>query len=220
MGALVLEFGSGQTSEASADAADLALVRALREGAESAYEALLERFQQPVYNLVLRLVEDPAEAPDVVQEVFLKIFRNVVHFRGQSSLKTWIFRIAINEAHNHRRWFFRHRRQQVAMDEEREDGRCPADLIADDGPSPFDYVSDRETEGLIEDALARINGRFREAVVLRDILDLSYEEVAQVLNVSLGTVKSRILRGREALRQQLAERLQSPALPWVPKTAE
>jgi RNA polymerase sigma-70 factor (ECF subfamily) len=93
--------------------------------------------------------------------------------------------------------------------------------LADAARSPYDYVLDREQQALIEAALTRINPTFRAAVVLRDITDLSYEEIADVLQVSLGTVKSRILRGREALRQELERKLQSqPLMDWSPKTAE
>lgn len=88
------------------------LLEGLRDGRDNAYEALVSRYQQPVYNLVYRLMDDPGDASDVVQEVFLKVFRNVGSFRGNSSLKTWIYRIAVNEAHNHRRWFARHRRRK------------------------------------------------------------------------------------------------------------
>lgn len=203
------------------DSEDLALVGSLREGSERAYETLLLRFQQPVYNLVLRLLNDPSDASDVVQEVFLKVFRNVSHFRGQSTLKTWIFRIAINEAHNQRRWFFRHRHREIGIEDEQDDIRSRAETLADSAQSPFDYVLDQENQALIKAALTRINPRFRSAVVLRDITDLSYEEIAEVLQVSLGTVKSRILRGREALRQELGKKLQSETVVrWVPKTAE
>lgn len=200
---------------------DLKLVRALQHGSEGAYETLLSRFQQPVYNLALRLLCDPSDAADVVQEVFLKVFRNVGHFRGQSSLKTWIYRITVNEAHNQRRWFFRHRQREVGLEEEPEEARSMAQVLPDGSQSPFDYVFDRERQNMIEDALSKINPTFREVVVLRDIADLSYDEIADVLQLSLGTVKSRILRGREALRQELANRLEpQPAMHWMPKTAE
>lgn len=200
---------------------DCQLVEALRAGSESAYEALLARFQQPVYNMALRLLNDPSDAADVVQEVFLKVFRNVDGFRGQSSLKTWIYRITVNEAHNQRRWFYRHRRREVGLEEEAENCRPAAEAIRDNGRTPFDHVFEREKQRLLETALARINPAFRESVVLRDIADLSYEEIAEVLQLSLGTVKSRILRGREALRQELQGRLEPlPALRLVPKTAE
>lgn len=206
---------------AVADSEDLALVCAMREGSERAYETLLLRFQQPVYNLALRLLNDPSDASDVVQEVFLKVFRNVGHFRCQSSLKTWIFRIAINEAYNQRRWFSRHRNREVGIEDEQEDSRSRADTLADSAQSPYQYVLDREQQAMIESALTRINPTFRAAVVLRDITDFSYEEIAEVLQVSLGTVKSRILRGREALRQQLEKKLQTqPAMHWLQETVE
>jgi RNA polymerase sigma-70 factor (ECF subfamily) len=220
----IFELNPGRTAEnadASADHDDLRLVEALRNGEEPAYEELITRFQQPVYALAMRLLDDQGEAGDVVQEVFLKVFRNVVSFRGQSSLKTWIYRITVNEAHNARRWFFRHRRREVELDNSADETRDWKDVIPDGSRSPFDMAFDREQHVMIEAALERINPIFREAVVLRDITDLSYEEIAEVLGVSLGTVKSRILRGREALREKLAGSLQSgPALRLVPKTAE
>jgi len=207
--------------EAGADAEDLRLVEALRTGSERAYEELIARFQQPVYTLALRLLNDQQDACDVAQEVFLKVFRNIGSFRGQSTLKTWIYRITVNEAHNARRWFFRHRRREVELDCGPEETLNWKETIADGGRSPFDVAFDGEQHVMIEAALSKINPVFREAVVLRDIADLSYEEVAEVLGVSLGTVKSRILRGREALREQLAGSLESrPALRLVPKTAE
>jgi len=192
---------------------DEELVRQLRAGEETAYETLLQRYQQPVYNLALRLLNEPGDASDVVQEVFLKIFRNVGHFRHQSSLKTWIYRITVNEAHNQRRWFFRHRSREVGLEDEPQEAR---NRVLDGTRSPFDYAFDREKHVLIETALARINPLFREVVVLRDIEDLSYEEIADVLQISLGTVKSRIMRGREALRQELTARMvPEPALRWA-----
>jgi RNA polymerase sigma-70 factor, ECF subfamily len=216
-----LDLNSDRNPEPGADQDDQSLANALREGSEDAYETLLSRFQQPVYALALRLLNDPAGASDVAQEVFLKIFRNIGCFRGQSSLKTWIYRITVNEAHNARRWFFRHRSREVELDDEPETARSLKEVIPDSGRTPYEEVLDREQHLMVEAALERINPIFREAVVLRDQADLSYEEIAEVLSVSLGTVKSRILRGREALREELAGRLQSaPALRLVPKTAE
>lgn len=184
-----------------------ALLTGLCHGDEKAYEILIQRYQQPVYNLVCRLMNDPSDAADIVQEVFLKVFRNVRRFRGGSSLKTWIYRIAVNEAYNHRRWFSRHSRQEVAFGPE-EGAQTYADHLADPGRSPFDLAADGETRTLVEAALEKLNPKFRAAVVLRDIEDLSYDEIAAVLEVSLGTVKSRILRGREALRKNLEGRLE------------
>jgi RNA polymerase sigma-70 factor (ECF subfamily) len=199
---------------------DRALIVALQDGKEDAYEALILRFQQPVYNLVCRLLTDSTDAADIVQEVFLKIFRNIRTFRGNSSLKTWIYRIAVNEAHNHRRWFSRHHRQEVVLAKD-ETTRSYEDNLPDPGRTPFDLTLDHETRALVEEALAKLNPNFRDAVVLRDIEDLSYEEIAVVLELSLGTVKSRILRGREALRKILEGQLEpEPSLHWSPQPVE
>jgi RNA polymerase sigma-70 factor (ECF subfamily) len=134
------------------------------------------------------------------------VFRGVGSFREHSTLRTWIYRIAVNEAHNHHRWFYRHCRHEVTMENAAEHA-TPLENAADPGRSPFDCALANENRTLIEQALARINPVFRTAVVLRDIENLSYEEIAEILQVSLGTVKSRILRGREALRRELTQRL-------------
>jgi RNA polymerase sigma-70 factor, ECF subfamily len=194
---------------------DTALLQGLRSGAESAYETLMERFEQPIFNIVSRLLDDPADAADVVQEVFLKVFRNVAAFRGASSIKTWIYRIAVNEARNQRRWFSRHRRHEVNLEIGEPRDACQAGhqksyqkFLPDPGRSPFEVTLDRETQALIEAALAQVNPKFRAALVLREIEGLSYEEIGDILEISLGTVKSRILRGRDALKRHLAGRLE------------
>jgi RNA polymerase sigma-70 factor (ECF subfamily) len=217
----ILELSPERATELGVEPDDLRLVEGLREGSERSYEDLIGRFQQPVYTLALRLLNDQSEASDVVQEVFLKVFRNIGSFRGQSTLKTWIYRITVNEAHNARRWFFRHRRREVELDTNPEEARNWKEIIPDRSRSPFEVAFDREQHVMIEAALEKINPIFREAVVLRDITDLAYEEIAEVLGVSLGTVKSRILRGREALRDELAGSLKKrPALRLVPNPAE
>ena len=204
-----------------AQSRDALLLEGLRAGEEAAYEELLARFQQPVYNLVFRLLNDPSETADVLQEVFLKVFRSVNSFRGQSSLKTWVYRIAVNEAYNQRRWFTRHRLQEVGLEADEEGSRCYRDSLSDPGRSPFELAAGSEAHTLIEEALGTLNPAFRAAVVLRDIEDLNYEEIADVLQVSLGTVKSRILRGREALRKVLVGRLEpEPSMRWTPQPAE
>ncbi len=185
---------------------DARILRGLRSGIESAYEELIGKYEQPVYGLVYRLVGNQTDACDVVQEVFVKVFRGVNAFREQSSLRTWIYRIAINEAHNRHRWWVRHSRHEISMDREPVERENFVELARDPGRSPYDQVLDAETRTLIERALAKINPVFRTAVVLRDIQNLSYEEIGEILQVSLGTVKSRILRGREALRKELTHR--------------
>ncbi|MEQ1949027.1 MAG: sigma-70 family RNA polymerase sigma factor [Bryobacteraceae bacterium] len=190
---------------------DCALIERLRACDEAAYELLISRFERPVYNLVYRLMDDASETADVVQEVFLKVFRNVGSFRQESSLKTWIYRIAVNEARNHRRWFGRHCKQEVGLEAERDDSYSVAEHLTDPGPSPFDVAADLETQALLVAALADVKPAFRAALVLREIEGLSYEEIAQILDVSLGTVKSKILRGREALKESLLARLKPAA---------
>jgi RNA polymerase sigma-70 factor (ECF subfamily) len=184
---------------------DARILRGLRAGIESAYEELIERYEQPVYNIAYRLLGSPTDACDVVQEVFLKVFRGVGAFREQSSLRTWVYRIAVNEAHNHRRWFNRHSRHEVPIERETMDHEGSFEFAPDPGRSPYEQALDSETRTLIEQALTRINPIFQTAVVLRDVQNLSYEEISEILQVSLGTVKSRILRGREALRRELTQ---------------
>jgi len=179
------------------------ILRGLRAGIEGAYQELIDRYEQPIFNMVYRLLGNQTDACDVVQEVFLKVFRSVHSFREQSSLRTWIYRIAVNEAHNHRRWFARHCRREVPIERDRPDNDYSIELARDPGRSPYDQALDSETRAIVERALTKINPLFRTAVVLRDIQNMSYEEIADILQISLGTVKSRILRGREALRREL-----------------
>ena len=183
------------------------LLDRLRQGDELAFETLIQQYEQPVFNLVSRLVDQSEDAADVVQEVFLKVFRKVGSFRGESSLKTWIYRIAVNEARNQRRWFSRHKRQEVALDPAPGETQGYGDWLEDAGRSPFELTLDRETQELLENALKDVSQPFRAALVLREVEGLSYEEVSEILEISMGTVKSRILRGREALRKSLTARL-------------
>lgn len=199
---------------------DALLVERLRQGEDEAFEELLSTYQDSVYNLVYRLLNQQVDAPDVVQEIFVKVYRNLSQFQGKSTLKTWIYRIAVNEAYNHRRWFSRHKKQEVGLGPNEDHSIGLVDLIPDRCRSPFDLTSDHETRALIEEALLKINPVFRSAVVLRDIEDLSYEEISEVLQISLGTVKSRIMRGRESLRVEL-ESMLTPAqsFGWSTQTA-
>jgi RNA polymerase sigma-70 factor (ECF subfamily) len=184
-----------------------ALLQGLRQGEEAAYEALIQRYEHPIFSLVSRLADNPADAADVVQDVFIKIFRNVGSFRGDSSLKTWIYRIAVNQARNQRRWFGRHRRQEVGLEPEPGEAQGYQDWLQDPGPSPFELALDGETQALLEAALQNVPAAFRAALILREMDGLSYEQIAEVLEITLGTVKSRILRGREALKKDLTEKL-------------
>ena len=186
-----------------------ALIQELKAGSEEAYAWLVGEFHQPVYNLVYRIVSDPADAADTTQEVFLKIFRGMKHFHGGSTLKTWIYRIAIHEASNRRRWWFRHKSKETPV----EQGECGCEryfpdtnaALVDHHKSPFETVADHEIQAHVECELRNVPEPYRTAVVLRDIEDLSYEQISEITGVSLGTVKSRITRGRDALRKLLSE---------------
>ena len=220
-GTLYLNLNSSLTTEQEAALEDQRLLSALQAGDELAYEQLIQRFQTPVYNLAYRLLNDQADASDVLQEVFLKVFRNVGHFRGDSSLRTWLYRIAVNESHNRRRWLFRHRRGETGIEEAFDDSDVRDKPLMDTGETPFDFTMNREAQILLEEGLAAINPVFRAVLVLREIEEMSYEEIAGVLEVSIGTVKSRIVRGREALRKYVASRLDpAPSMQLIPGTAK
>ena len=178
------------------------LVTELQAGSETAFDWLVTHYHGPVYNLILSMLGDVADAADGTQEVFLKAFRGIRSFRQGSSLKTWLYRIAIREALNHKRWFKRHLQKNVSIDAEPEEGHAAIE-IEDLAQTPFDQFAAHEIQAAVQTALQQIPDVFRSAVILRDLEGLSYEEVAEVLECSVGTVKSRILRGRRALKDLL-----------------
>jgi len=184
-----------------------AIVAELKAGSEEAYAWLIGEFHQPVYSLVYRMVSDPADAPDTTQEVFLKVFRGMKHFHGESSLKTWIYRIALHEASNRRRWWFRHKSRETSIEPLEADAASTSsalrDCLADDAESPFDRFAHEEVRTRVEEELRRVAEPYRTTVILRDLEEMSYEEIAEVTQVSLGTVKSRLTRGRQALKERL-----------------
>jgi len=177
-------------------------VSELQAGSEAAFDSLVAHYQAAVYQMVYSMVGDAADAADVTQEVFLKAFRGMRSFQRGSSLKTWLYRIAVCEALNQRRWWRRHLRWQFSLDGPAGESQAARDVQAAE-PTPYDRFATRELQAIVRRALAAMPAVFRSAVVLRDLEGLSYEEVAEVLQVSVGTVKSRILRGRRALRKIL-----------------
>ena len=178
------------------------LVTELQAGSETAFDWLVTHYHGPVYNLILSMLGDTSDAADGTQEVFLKAFRGIRCFRQGSSLKTWLYRIAIREALNHKRWFKRHLQKNISIDAEPEEGHNAIE-IEDLGATPFDQLAAHEIQHAVQQALQEIPQVFRGAVILRDLEGLSYEEIAEVLECSVGTVKSRILRGRRALKELL-----------------
>jgi RNA polymerase sigma-70 factor (ECF subfamily) len=185
------------------------IVSELKAGSEEAFAWLIAKYHQPIYSLIARTIPDPADAADLTQDVFIKIYRGIGGFHGDSSLRTWIYRIALREASNQRRWWGRHKRQEVAIESEAghtSDGQSLylKDTLVDSHESPFDRAAHEELRARVEEELRLIPEPFQAVVVLRDIEGFSYEEVAEILGVNLGTVKSRLMRGRAHLKARLA----------------
>jgi RNA polymerase sigma-70 factor (ECF subfamily) len=186
-----------------------ALIERLHAGEMEAFAELVAEFQPLVYSLTLRIVRDAEEARDVTQETFLRIYRHFDRFRGEASLKTWVCRIAVNQALNSARWWKRRRRAETcSLDEpltQAEDDRMSLGAtLASSAESPEETTLAHERQQQLERALGAVKKDFRIAVALRDIEGMSYEEIASILEISVGTVKSRIARGREMLRAILS----------------
>jgi RNA polymerase sigma-70 factor (ECF subfamily) len=178
----------------------------LRRGEVAAFERLVAERSSDVYALLYRLTSDAEEARDLTQETFLRAFQSVSRFRGDADLKTWIYRIAINQARNRWRWWKRRRRDvTVSLDDNHGPGEQPlsAGLRNQDAPDPEQETLAREREGQLRRALLGLRPSYRETVILRDVEGFSYEEIATTLEISIGTVKSRLSRGRFALRRML-----------------
>jgi RNA polymerase sigma-70 factor, ECF subfamily len=184
------------------------LVTELQGGSGTAFDWLVTHYSGSVYSLVAGMVSESCDAADITQDVFLKAFRGIRGFRRGSSLKTWLYRIAIREALNHRRWLWRHHRHQASMDEEPIEGHAVLE-VENECKNPFEEAASHEVQQAVHQGLREVPTVFRSAVILRDLEGMSYEEVAEVLGVSVGTVKSRILRGRRLLREILAPLLGS-----------
>ena len=186
------------------------LTRRLKCKEPEAFNELIEKYERPIYGFVYRLLDSPDDAPDVTQEVFVKVFRKIDDFRGDSTLKTWIYRIAVHEASNRRRWFSRHKGSEVSIEASTSGGSSSGwEWLRDGRQGPFERLQHVEQMDMVAEALRDVDERLRAAVILRDLEGLSYNEISVSLEVSLGTVKSRILRGREALRVALQRRMTS-----------
>jgi RNA polymerase sigma-70 factor, ECF subfamily len=209
---------------------EASIVSELKAGSEEAFSWLIAKYHQPIYSVIARTVPDGADVADLTQDVFIKVYRGIGGFNGKASLRTWIYRIALHEASNQRRWWWRHKRQEVTIESESgepNDGQslCLKDTLVDAHESPFDLAAQEEIRARVEEALHHVAEPFRTVVVLRDIEGFSYEEVAEILNVNLGTVKSRLIRGRAQLKDRLSgfaaaakrpvRSLQPDALPMV-----
>lgn len=182
-------------------------IEKLKRGDAAAFEKLVNERSGEIYGLLYRLTENAEEARDLTQETFLRAFQSINHFRGESDLRTWIYRIAINQARNRWRWWRRRRREATVSLDEPEIGGGRLGLVATlkspTARDPEQHTLQNERERALQKALSGLRRVYREAVVLRDIEGFAYEEIANTLNISVGTVKSRLARGRQELRRKL-----------------
>jgi RNA polymerase sigma-70 factor (ECF subfamily) len=206
------ELERAADSAASADdrfegSAQAQFLERLRSGDALAFSRLVEERYGDIYALLYRLTEDAEEARDLTQETFLQAFRNIAGFRGEADLRTWLYRIAVNQARNRWRWWKRRRRDKtVSLDApigDENGAPLSAGLANEDVADPEQQALARERERALLSALSTLSRPYREVIVLRDIEGLSYEEVAQALDMNIGTVKSRLSRGRDELRRRL-----------------
>jgi RNA polymerase sigma-70 factor (ECF subfamily) len=167
--------------------------------------------------LLARTVQDRADAADLTQDVFVKVFRGVGNFHGESSLRTWIYRIALREASNQRRWWMRHKQQEIPIEQEMTEGESGTpvrlkEMLVDPAEGPYEIAVHTENRKRVEAALNQVPEPFRTTLILRDIEGFVYEEVAEMQGVNLGTVKSRLVRGRACLKAILTANCeQAPA---------
>jgi RNA polymerase sigma-70 factor, ECF subfamily len=185
------------------------LITQLKAGSEEAFAWLVATYHQPVYSLIARTLPTEADAADITQEVFVKVYRGISGFHGDASLRTWIYRIALHEASNRRRWWSRHCRQEITIEAETGESSegqplCIRDTLVDEQESPFEMAAQSELRSHVEAELREVPDPFRTVVILRDIEGLAYEEIAEILGVNMGTVKSRLMRGRANLKARLA----------------
>ncbi len=186
---------------------DTQFIERLKRGDAAAFETLVNERSGEIYGLLYRMTENAEEARDLTQETFLRAFQSIVHFRGESDLRTWIYRIAINQARNRWRWWRRRRREATVSFDAPEVGGGRLGLVATlkattvRDPEQDALLSERERA--LKKALSSLKRVYREAVILRDIEGFAYEEIATTLDISVGTVKSRLARGRQELRRKL-----------------
>lgn len=205
-GQIELEQVAPATRVEARSSADEQFIERLKSGDAAAFENLVNERSGEIYGLLYRLTENTEEARDLTQETFLRAFQSIGNFRGESDLRTWIYRIAINQARNRWRWWRRRKREStVSLDSNDDTTRQPliATLKSERSQDPEQDTLSREREKALRIALRSLRRVYREAVVLRDIEGLAYEEIAVALDIGIGTVKSRLSRGRQELRRKL-----------------
>jgi RNA polymerase sigma-70 factor (ECF subfamily) len=184
---------------------DAVLIRAFREGDRAAFDSLVLKHKDRVFNLCYRLLGEYEEANDSAQETFIKVYGSLKKFRLESAFSTWLYRIAVNTCKNKlKSSAFRQKRKMVPMDNPVSDNRAQSGLgIQDESQSPAMELEKKERMRIIQEAINALPSEQKEVVTLRDIEGFSYEEVAQITGFNLGTVKSRLARARQDLRKKL-----------------
>jgi len=199
------ETPSDSAQEAAYDAT---LITRFNSGDESAFVEIMNRYHGKIFGLAQNLLRNAADAEEIAQDTFIRAHRGLATFRGDSSLATWLYRIALNLSRN-RYWYFFRRRRQDSVSLERplseETEGTFSDLIAADTNSPVQATVTQEFTELISLCMEKLDARHREILTMRNILNLPYDEIARALGINVGTVKSRIARARENLRKLLAE---------------
>lgn len=191
--------------QSALSAEEALFVSRLQANEDAAYDELVRTYSASIFHVAYRMLGDTAEASDIVQEIFLKVFRNIGGFKGEAALKTWIFRIAFSEILNRLRWWKRrHRFATVSLDDQPNGAGIGSErMVAAPDPTPEQALQSKEEESAIQQALGKLSREHRSIIVLRDIEGFSYSEIADVLGVSIGTVKSRLARARTDLKKSL-----------------
>lgn len=192
-------------SDAETTASDQELLKRFRAGDELAFDDLVLRHQQRAFNVAYQLLRDREDATEVAQDAFVRAYRNLDSFNGECEFTTWLHRIVVNLAHNKHRWWKRRGKPtNISLDSpiENADGEISRQIAATTD-APDTQAVEAEFVELLHQKMNGLARKFREVMVLRNVENLSYEEIATVLNCSVGTVKSRLARGREALRKSM-----------------
>jgi RNA polymerase sigma-70 factor (ECF subfamily) len=174
---------------------DAECVRRVQRGETDAFETLIRRHEKTIFNLVYRMLGDTEEAAEVSQEVFLSAFRAAGQFRGDANFSTWLYRIAINHASTRRKTLNSRQRKVVPIES--------ADSLHDPEPGPLEILEQQEIREKVQFALNQLEPEDAAVILLRDLQDVPYNEVAHVLEIPVGTVKSRLHRARQALKSRL-----------------
>lgn len=183
---------------------DTDLIARCKAGARDAFDELVLKYHKKVFNLAYRMLSNYDEANDLAQEVFVRVFHSIKKFRGESSIFTWLYRITVNLSKNRLKVLAREQRRMRSLDDpiSTQEGEIRRE-IPENKPLPAQILVNQEKTELIEAALGSLEDEFRVIVVLRDIEGLSYKDIGQILKVNIGTLKSRLHRGRMKLKDKL-----------------